>query len=180
MFLSRKDRTLVRCRTALIRNNAPFIFEPRRFACAGTTHVYNSEPETVNRNRPVGRPAASERIDAISRAAVSRRKQNASFLPSLTIHRGEYLARTIRKQNTRCASPDKRIRACSSFLRLPCARVRMFSSGRLKYLAYFCWELIRAVIPASGCALKILSTNNPPAAHPSPSSLPYDAKGRAP
>jgi len=51
------------------------------------------------------------------------------------------------------------------FLRLPCARVRMFSSGRLKYLAYFCWELIRAVIPASGCALKILSTNNPPATH---------------
>lgn len=119
--------------------------------------------------------AASECIDAISRAAVSRRKQNARFLPSPTIHRGEYLARAIRKQNTRRASPDKRIRARSLFT---CARVRMFSSGRLKYLAYFCWELIRAVIPASGCALKILSTNNPPAAHPFPSSPP--AKGRAP
>lgn len=108
---------------------------------------------------------------------MSRRKQNARFLLSPTIHRGEYLARAIRKQNTRRASPDKRICARSLFA---CARVRMFSSGRLKYLAYFCWELIRAVIPASGCALKILSTNSPPATHPFPSSLSRDAKGRAP
>lgn len=99
---------------------------------------------------------------------MSRRKQNARFLLSPTIHRGEYLARAIRKQNTRRASPDKRICARSLFA---CARVRMFSSGQLKYLAYFCWELIRAVIPASGCALKILSTNSPPTTHPFPSSL---------
>lgn len=74
----------------------------------------------VNRDRR--RSAASERIDAISKAAVSRRKQNARFPPSLTIHRGRYLACAIRKQNTRRASSDKRIRACSLFA--ACVRSR--------------------------------------------------------
>lgn len=84
-----------------------------------TTHVI------LNRKRLIAiahRSAASERIDAISKAAVSRRKQNARFPPSPTIHRGRYLARAIRKQNTRRASPDKRIRACSLFA--ACVRSR--------------------------------------------------------
>jgi len=76
--------------------------------------AHNSEPETVNRDRRVTRL----RVNALTRLAELRcrgAKQNVRFLPSLTIHRGEYLARTIRKQNTRRASPDKRIRACSLF-----------------------------------------------------------------
>lgn len=68
------------------------------------------------------RSAASGRIDAISKAAVSRHKQNARFPSSLMIHRGRYLACAIRKQNTRRASSDKCIRAC--FLFAACARSR--------------------------------------------------------
>lgn len=122
----------------------------------------SSDPKGVNRNCS-STGVAREHDDAISSSTVSRCKQNARAcsrsLLAATIHRGEYLARAIRKQNTRRASPDKRIPPRFPFLRraLACE----FSSGRRKYLAYFCWELIRTVIPASGCALKILSTNNP-------------------
>lgn len=73
--------------------------------------------------------------------------------------------RTRSESKTRVA--HRRTNASGAALSFPfcgsraSARARVFSSARRKYLAYFCLELIRTVIPASGCALKILSTNNP-------------------
>lgn len=133
----------------------------------------------VNRDGSLHRLAASERIDAISRELRCRgaNKTHVFCRPRRFIVANIWLARSESK--IRDAHRRTNASALVPFLRLACARVRMFSSGRLKYLAYFCWELIRAVIPASGCALKILSTNNPPATPLSPSSPPRDVKGCA-
>jgi len=131
----------------------------------------------VNRDRSL-HLLASERIDVISRAAVSRRKQNARFLSSPTIHRGEYLARTIRKQNTRRASPDKCIRACSLFAASMRSRANV-----LVRPAKISRIFLLGINPGRNTGQRVRTENSldkQPSCHPSPSSLLRDAKGRVP